>query len=560
MNFVKVLLIFFLYTISLINVSYAMYVEHDVDENIEITQLLDGRKSLFVQGNIEIGNPSSTSKIYEYRLNTNLPSGVFGNFNSVNSNAQIVGNRFYGYEFNPNSSLEFSYSFSGIVNDSLVNTLNNSNVSFLELYSLPQYTLKPSINVDKPIMESEAQSVVNQSTGEIKRINSTSTEPRRVVSSRVSNPSEFFVIGKEIEILRTSTQDTFMESSVSLGKQENFTIDPLDYKQFDFIDTNSSILNSTENKSMSYSPIYWVQSKISAAWNWNSTISYDFKVQQIPSNSGGGGSSSPPSNIGEDDSEEVVRDNLIIKKEVDKLFVTKGEELEVTIKVMNLGSNRLEDISFSDIIPDGYSLKSVSGANINGKTLEFSVESLDAFSETELKYTLIKEEVDRSFTYLPPVNYQGDAILEGALIVEELLGDARLFVQKEVDWVDSEFSRVKITIRNVGDSRITNFRLFDEINERYRMREISQPFFENNRGMWEIKSLAPNSNWEVEYLVENHNSVSELPILLGIDESQVYGTVIINSHVSSMINQESSWFETIGIIMAGLILLAYIVF
>ena len=551
MNLVKVLLIFSLYTITFTNLSYAMFVEHSVDEYIEITQLLDGRKSLFVSGNIEIKNPSTTSKIYEYRINTNLPSGVFGNFNSINSNAQIIGNRLYGYEFDSNSTLEFSYTFSGIINDSIESRLNNSNISFIELYSLPQYTLKPSINVDKPIMESEAQSVINQSTGEIERINSTLSEPRRVVSSRVSNPSEFFIIGKELEILRTSTQDTFMESAVSLGREENFSIDPLTYEQFDFVDRNSS--NSS---------IYWVQSKISAMWDWNSTISYNFEVQQPPSNSGGGGGSSPSSPIvnDNDNNEEMIRDNLIIKKEVDKLFVTKGEELGVTIKVMNLGSNKLEDIFFSDIIPQGYSLKSVTGADIDGDTLKFSIDSLDAFSETELKYTLVKEVVDRSFTYLPPVNYEGEAILEGALVVEELLGDAKIFVQKEVKWVDSEFSKVTITLRNVGDSRITNFRLFDDVNDRYRIREISKPFLNQSRGLWNIDSLSPNSEWEVEYLVENHNSVSELPILLGVEESQVYGTVILNSHISSMIHQESSWFETIGIIIAGLILLAYIVF
>lgn len=537
-----------------ISFSHALYVEHNVDEDIEVTKLLDGRESLYVKGTLEIKNPSILSKIYEYRLDTNLPSGVFGNFKSSNPGPQILGNRFYGYEFTPNSSFEVSYTFSGIINNTVVNQLSTGNTSFLELFSNSQYTLKPSINVDKPIMESEAQSIINKSTNEIDKINSSTTEPRRVVSSKVSNPSEFFVIGKKLKILRTNVSDTFLESQISIGEKENFSIAPLGNIQIDFIDENSST-----------SSVYWVQSKISAKWEWNSSITFKSKTQSRPTSNGGGGgggSSSSPSSPNQESSsdEEFQRDNLIIKKEVDKLFVTKGEELEVTIKVINLGSKTLEEIYFSDIIPEGYSLKAVDNANVNDNMLEFSVASLGGYSETELKYTLVKEEVERSFTYLPPVNYQGEAILEGTLVVEELLGDAKLFVQKEVSWIDSEFSKVVITIRNVGENQISNFRLFDDINERYRMRDISEPFLNQSRGMWEISTLGPGSQWRVEYLVENHNSVSELPLLLGVDESQVYGTVIINSHMSSMIQQKGSIFETIGVVMAGLILLAYILF
>lgn len=549
-----------------------LHVVHNIEEQISITKLLDGRYTISVNGELEIINPSMITEIYEYRMRTALPDGIFGGFSLFeNSSSRLNERGFYGYFFGPsnathNSSLYARYSFSGILTQSQFDRLQFNvdtqelGVSFLEAFTNPVYVLKPSFTVDKPIGEHEEQTIFNSTLDEYQTIPLVNNVSRRAVGSKIINPTEFNMFGYKLEMIRTRTSDTFLENAVSLGIRENFTLGPFQTKEFGFYDDDS-----TSNS------IYWVEMEVSAMSQFFANISLNYREQQPSSGGGGGGGGSitppiTPPVTGEEETDEDLDfnqgRNLVITKSVDKFFVTQGEEITVTLRIMNLGRSEITNLSFRDFIPEGYSLVRVNNANLEGRTLNFLIDSIPGYSEIEIEYVLVKDSAStRSFTFFPPVEFDGDAIVEGVLVLEDIVGETNLFVQKEVTWLDSQFSQVRITVRNVGNSRVTNFKVLDDLNERYLMREISKPFSDLKRGLWEVESLSPGGVWEVTYVVENHNGVSQIPLILGAEDSNVYTTVILNSHVSSTIQHTSSSIvERIGLGFAIILVLAYILF
>ncbi|MFP4402661.1 MAG: hypothetical protein ACLFPL_05545 [Candidatus Nanoarchaeia archaeon] len=554
--------------------SYSLYINHTVEEEQFVEEKLNSDYELKVSGTLHITNPSLNQTIDELKVTINTPQNVFGGFNSISSNdntstAELIYQGFQEFEFEPNSTLSIDYSFSGVIKENEFLKLQNGNTSFLEVYLSPVYILNPHISVEKLIMESENQTIQNplNSSEFITSPNKTffnssdssqsfTQEPMknsstRVVGSTVKNPSEFNLRGNFLEIQRSNIShiDTLFE----VGEIQNFTVAPYSEKNFNFYDDDSF-----------EGAIYWVRSEVGAMWNWSRNISFSFTQEQNPTGGGGGGSSTGGGGaIGGGGGDDSSVSDLVITKRVDKFFVERGQNLTVTLRVMNLGRDALENISFSDIIPEGYSLVRVNNANVDGNRLDFSIDKLEGYSEVEFKYILVKnEDSSQSFTYFTPVEYDGDAILEGALVLEELLGDTSILVQKKVERVDSDFSKVKITIRNVGNNKVGSFRIFDRLNERYLIKEISQPFYLSQRGVWEISSLAPNEVYEIEYLVETHPQVSQFPSIVGIEDSKVYTSVLIDSFVDSAIDTQSSSLvsEKVGLFVALFLLLIYLLY
>lgn len=544
------------------SISYSLFVEQDITEEIVVVELLNGNYTLKVNGQVEIINPSLVSPIYEFSYKVSPPGGIFGSLtipNNINNNDIESGYlSVTGLNLAPNSSVIIEYRFSGIMNESFRDEFSNS-TSFLELFSTPRFIVKTSINVDKPSRDFESIRI-NSTTVEY---NTSIPNSRRAISSIIKNPTEFNLDIYDLQIYRTNINDTnyFINSGITLGEESDIRVGPFQRKEVGFYD-NFSFDGA----------IYWVKQSSSAAWNWSNDVDFKFAKQQAGASfsGGGGGSSGRTQDDTADGTSEntsisddyiaFTSDNLIIKKDVDKFFVSRGEQITVYLRVSNLGGTVLENISFEDEIPEGYELRAVENARVGGNTLYFSIDELAPFSERTLQYTLEKVTSKTTLTYFKPVDYQGNATLEGVLVVESLLGEGKLFVQKEVESVDSQFSKIKIIIRNVGDGTISDFKLIDELEERYLLKDILKEFYNNNRGEWLIPELKPGSDWVVEYLVETHDGMSELPILVGVDESDVYGTVIFDSKIATEYRDSSSMIEKVGFGITILLVVVYLLF
>lgn len=543
--------------------SFSLNVEQEVEEDIVVVQLLNGNYTLRVDGQVEIRNPTLTSSIYEFGYKVNPPAGIFGSFTVTDSNVESNYLGVSGFDLGPNSSIILNYRFSGAMNESFKEEFENS-TSFLELFTTPRFIVKTSINVDKPTRTLES---VRLNLTDVD-YNSSLSPTSRAINSQIRNPTEFFLKVFDIEIYRTNINDTdvFITSGVVLKDKLDFIVNPFGKKEVGFYDEASFD-----------GAIYWVKQSSSANWNWSNTIDFNYAIQQSgssfsPAGSGGGSGGARDSDddtliVDDENSTLVVGDNLgfnsenlVIKKDVDKFYVSKGDEITVYLRVFNLGNTVLENISFEDEIPEGYELKSIDGARVDGNKLYFTLDKLDPFSDTTLEYTLEKITSKTTLTYFKPVEYDGNATLEGVLVVESLLGEGKLFVQKEVESIDDTFSKIKITIKNVGDGTLTNFKLIDEIADRYLLKDILKEFNENKRGEWLIPELAPGSEWAVEYLVETHDGMSEVPLLVGVEESDVYGTVIFDSKIAMEYRDTSSVIEKVGFGITILLVVIYLLF
>lgn len=69
-----------------------------------------------------------------------------------------------------------------------------------------------------------------------------------------------------------------------------------------------------------------------------------------------------------------------------------------------------------------------------------------------------------------------------------LLPEEKIFVQKEVKFVDDDFARVTIKVRNLGGVPVEDLLVSDFIDENAIVKDISQVFSEK-RGVWKIKNL-----------------------------------------------------------------------
>ena len=131
------------------SISYSLFVEQDITEEIVVVELLNGNYSLKVNGQVEIINPSLTSPIYEFSYRVSPPAGIFGSLtvpNNINNNDIESGYlSITGLNLAPNSSVIIEYRFSGIMNESFRDEFSNS-TSFLELFSTPRFIVKTSIN------------------------------------------------------------------------------------------------------------------------------------------------------------------------------------------------------------------------------------------------------------------------------------------------------------------------------------------------------------------------------------------------------------------------------
>ena len=565
-NLFSLLILFSFFSMSFSQMSSDEIVQV-VDERVVITELLNGEYTISISGTFEITNPTLTSRIYEYRVLVEPPKEVFGSFSSVQGNTSIVYLGFKGYDLMPNETLKLKYSFSGDINSSEIEYFENGG-SFIEKYASSTYVVKSSISIDKPIREDENSSV----------------ESRRYVSSLVKNPSEFSIFVKDLEVYRTLVSDVFMENSYSLGVKSSVEIEPFKEESVDF-----------EDESSSSNSIYWVRAEVSAQSVYNVSVSYSFKKQ---SRSGGSSDKSEKSDLGVSEGSglkynEKDLENLVVKKDVDKVLVSVGEDVSVFVNVINLGKEPLYNISFIDEIPKGYELKAISSEPISKRAyktgygelsqsdqdvewarnsvkveenmLYFLVDKIEPYSQRVFKYVLTRiEEGEGSLTYLKPVEFLngfgGQATVEGVLLLDSVLGSGKLFVQKEVEWLDSKYSKVEITIKNVGEGVVSNFKLIDEIEERYIIKDILKSFSQGKRGEWKIDELTPNSQWSVSYLVESHEGVSQLPLLVGVEQSEVYGTLLFDSQVHIDILQRGTMIEKIGFGVTIFLVLLYFLF
>lgn len=549
-NVIKFLFIVILSSFFLSS-TFSTEIQVFVNETSVSTKLLSGSYSLDVDGILELHNPSNVSKVYEYSLPLTLDSLIGISQVTIDNSSQNFDfsyDRIKGYLLGPNETIRTGYSIYGLVTYDIFTKLS-VNESVLEYYSDFEFVPKAILSLQKP----EREGIRYNDDGSLNNSIAFNTS-RRLVTAGIRNPTDYDLLVEDINIYATTSNDPMFKSGSLLTTFSNLTLASFEYEELDFFDP-SSVNNS----------VYWISSKFLIETDISTSLRRTSKEQKASSSGGGGssgGGSSGGGGFGGNFAQENISDFLIIKKSVDKTVVRSGDDFIVYLTLVNTGEKNYDVLSITDEIPLGYEVKNISEkVKLSGSILEFDIETIEAYSSKIISYTLTNNNGISGITYLKPAELlYDDQVLfsEGVLVINDLLPDKKVFIQKEVDIVDETFARVTLKVRNLGSILIDDLLVTDDIPEDVIIKEISKIFFE--RGSWKINTLLPGEEWEVSYLIERNPTLDNLPKVFGIEQENVYGTLISSAEIVTIFQEKPRTIEKVGLVVSVGLLIFYLLF
>ncbi len=549
---------------------FANNVEIIISEESKITKLLNGNYAIDALGSIEIKNPSNTSTIYEINIPLALDSLIGINkivIDNSSNKFDFSFNKIKTYMLLPNETIKTGFRIYGLVSYDIYNKTKIENISILKNYfSDIQISTNHIVNLQKVQREGfKYESSNDWSTLPTNISESPSSNSSRLVPAGIRNPTNFNLFGKEINLYKTHVGDPFFANGVLIDSKKNISILKNSFYELNFFDNNSDETS-----------VYWLSSKVFVEYNISSNHSSSYIIQSPPSSGGGGSGGSggggggsiinPPKNDSKDDILSSIKDFVFIKKNVDKTIVRKGEEFKVTLSIVNINNFEIKNLELFDEVPQGYEIKDVSnGVKIENQVkLKFLIDSVLAYETFSIEYTLInKQEKYKGITYLKPailiLNTSEELYSEGVIIINDLLPEQKIFIQKETKYLDNDFVEIKIKIKNLGSVELNDILVSDNLDKNALIKAISKVF--HDEGIWKISSLKPGEEWEVSYITEKFASnINTLPNLYGVDSSNVYGTLVFSEEIITYYGEESRWVEKIGLGIAVVLLLFYVLF
>lgn len=539
--------IYFLNIILFSGSVFSINTKITIDENSEIKKLLNGGYTLDADGTISIYNPSNVSKIYEFNFPLELDALIGINKISIgdsSSRFEFNYDKIKGYMIGPNETIETGYHIYGMLNSNLYEKMSNQ-MSVLEYY-VSDFNLASNaiINLQKPQQEGFEYNINGS-------LNSTPTgNSTRLVSAGVRNPSDYDYMIKEIRLYKTDVADPFFNDGELVKKFFNISVGPFEFKDVDFFDYESNDQS-----------VYWVSSDVIVKSNLISTSEKKYSEQIKKSTAGSDSPSSGGGGIYIGNKDDAIN-SLLLKKSVDKTMVRSGEEVKVMLRVININDFELEGLLVSDEIPQGYEIKDASDrVKLKNGKIEFLIDKIEGYGTEVITYSLQNKNEYKGITYLKPASltYKNDSIYsEGVLLINELLPEKKIFVQKEVKYIDEKFAKVTIKVKNLGAIELSDLLVSDFIDENSIMKEISQIFYE--KGVWKIKSLRAGEEWEVSYLIERNEDLDKLPNVFGVEKTNIYGTLVSSEEVVTIFNEEPRTIEKVGLGLAVGLLVFYLLF
>lgn len=547
----KILYIYLVLFLVLVSGVFAIDIQVKINETSTMTKLLSGGNSIDATGTLSIYNPSNVSKVFEFDLPLNLDSLIgiskVSNSTPTSSRFDFNYNRIKGYLINPGETISTKYRVYGLLSSDIRNETSNINKSFLQYY-IGDFDFSTNIilNLQKP----QREGFIHNDDANLSINSSPITNTTRLVSAQIKNPSDFNFSVSNISLYRSKSSDPFFKESDLIGVKSNLSLSPFESTKSDFFDYNSN----------DYS-VYWLSSIFSIDYLLFPTINFNYKIQSPPSSSNGGshgGGSGGGSYIIKD----KKLDSILVKKSVDKTIVTNGDEFQVILRIININDFPLDNLVLKDVIPANYELKKASNeVTINNSELNFKIDNVTSYGTYIITYSLVNKNSLKGITYLEPAELfvkNQTFFSDGVLVINDLLGNSKVFVQKQIDIVDDKYSRVTIKVKNLGNVNLKDLLVVDNIADNAILKDISKVFQE--RGTWKIKSLGAGEQWEVSYLTETSDNLDSLPNVFGVEKSDVFGTIVTSNQVTTVYGNEPRTIEKVGMGIAASLLVFYLLF
>jgi hypothetical protein len=243
-----------------------------------------------------------------------------------------------------------------------------------------------------------------------------------------------------------------------------------------------------------------------------------------------------------------------------------GEEVEVTIRVINVNDYDVDDLVLYDYIPENYEYVEVdSDSKINNGRITFSIDNISSYGTKVFKYKIRNNDELKGIAYLEPAklvyedeNYFSDGVLLVNTMIDE---EDRIFVQKEIEYIDDDFAKVTIKVKNLASVTVEDILITEDMDDNAVIKDISKLFHDGNRGVWMIKSLKPGEEWEVSYLTDRNSNIYTLTNAYGLGvDGEVLGTLISSEEVVTVFKDEPGLIEKVGLGIAVGLLVVYLLF
>ncbi len=262
------------------------------------------------------------------------------------------------------------------------------------------------------------------------------------------------------------------------------------------------------------------------------------------------------------DKEFRERTLVFLRKLIEPSTVYPGDVINVSIFVTNLDVVP-KTINVRDKVPEGFELEEIHTesslvSSPDSEDMEWQVE-VNRDSSRIIRYSVrFVDEESLGLSYFPEAEAifdEGRVSSTRAPYIRRFIPQKMMYLQKNIIRLGGDRTEIRISVRNIGEADVSGLVLKDYIIEDAPFSDITQEHI--GRGEWELPRLAKNEEWEVSYRTEYGRGISRVPQLMGIDDSKVLSTVIMDSRISHTIMAPSmSIIEIIG--MALLIVFPFI--
>ncbi|MCA9477941.1 MAG: hypothetical protein KC535_02225 [Nanoarchaeota archaeon] len=525
----RLLLLFFLFLILVVPVVSAAGFDIYIDEGGKVTSFYDEYYIARANGTLTITNPSDT-EFFNIIIPLYMSTYTLRSPNSTATN-YIDNTGIYVLDLPANSNITFEYEIGGISTEKFT----DGDSSILET-GLSAFDFKIYSNVMGSLLKApfEDPSITGRNN-------------TRLISAHLTNPTGFDFNVDMVRVVKTPDLDPsvqlgtwdFSSKITSLGPHENV--------EFDFFDENAF-----------EGEVYWLQTDIYLDdINLYATNNLTFFNQDdlfIPITNG--------TNITYNEtSDELFQKRVFVRKLISSNLALPGQLMNVSVIVNNFGTTNLEGV-LTDSFPFGFEVTQIYTPDSTSLNSSLSWD-ISISPRTAKRYIYELKFVDDESVgvdYFDPATLEyGDNFVysQSVPFVRQYVAEKKVYVQKSLDFRSDGDVQVQITVRNLGETSLSNLIVKEYLGPSDEFKEITKPFRE--KGVWHIDELQSGEVWETSYVTDETNVLNSFPELFGVPRSGLFRNIILKNVVESKFRiLQTSSVEIFGLSLLALVILAYI--
>lgn len=480
-----------------------------IAEDGKITNYLNTYWVVNVEGTGTVHNPSEND-LFDVRLFfdvlglTVLPGEGDGEFD---------GNSLYFRRIPGGESVSFSYQIIGIT--AQPPTLKDKGV----LYT--------GFSKRKPRIYSDVFGQLQKAPLEEKTVTG---RDARLISVTFENPSTLEYTIESMRVLKSPQKDPnqVLDSWQVVNKSDPRVLAENGFFVHDFIDKNAK-----------EGEVYWLQSDVYISevvlTDLNNISRFTERNLTVPVEE------LNFTNATDNSSASAVSPRYLLRKSVSGSLVTPKDPVTVTLRLYNFEPS-LKEFSLTDSLPSGF----VADSDLSW---EGDVPARDAVA---LRYEAVLNESSLSGVDRFPA---AQARIDGVTVrsqevpfVRRFSSEHNLYVQKRVEHITDDFSRVTISVRNLGQDSVGSLTIKEYLAEEAEFSQISeQP---ESKGVWALPAVGPDEEWSVSYVTDSGDAVRALPAVFGVSSDSVLRTLLLENVVSETWRfVETRWIELLGLFL-----------